>query len=57
MKTLFEQKIDEWNRTRGPKDPSFSFSFVGETSKEAELDVQTKFVMCLLDLDLNKMFN
>lgn len=57
MKTIFEKRIEEWNKNKPAKYPTFTFSFVGETSEEAELDVQTKLVMCLLDLDLNKIFN
>lgn len=52
----FEQTINEWNRTKPDKYPTFSYSFVGETSPEAELELQTKLVMALLDIDLLKIY-
>ena len=56
MKTEFERKIEEWNRTKPDKYPTFSFSFVGETSPEAELKLQTELVLALMDIDLQKIY-
>lgn len=55
-KTLFEMRIDKLNRERGPKEPKYSFGFVGETSPESELDVQTKFILALTDINALNMF-
>lgn len=56
MKTLFEQKIEEWNRIKPAKYPTFSFSFVGETSPAAELEVQTNIVFALMDIDIKRIY-
>lgn len=53
-KTLFEQRLEMLNRETKEKKlkrPEFAFSFVGETSKEAEIELQTKFVLALMDFN------
>lgn len=58
-KTLFEKRIEAINaehRNSGGKEPQFSFSFVGETSPEAELELQTKFILALIDINATKIF-
>lgn len=53
-KTLFEKRLEILNRETKEKNlnrPEFAFSFAGETSKEAELELQTKFVLALIDFD------
>lgn len=52
----FEQWFEDWNRTKPAKYPTVSFSFVGETSPEAEIEVQTKLVLALMDVDLQKVY-
>lgn len=59
LKTIFEQRIEAINaehKNSGGKEPQFGFSFVGETSPEAELQVQTKFILALLDINAMKIF-
>lgn len=59
MKTLFEQRIEAINlehKKAGDKEPQFGFKFVGETSPEAELEVQTKFLLALMDIDFLRAF-
>ena len=53
---LLDKKIEEWNRTKPDKYPTFSYSFVGETSKEAEIELQTKLVLALMDVHLQKIY-
>ena len=47
-KTVFEQRIEYMNAHRKKGEPLYAFSFVGETSPEAELELQTNFVLMLL---------
>ena len=59
MKTIFEEKIEAINlehKNAGAKEPQFTYSFVGETSPQAELEVQTKFLLMLMDVNLMKIF-
>ena len=59
MKTIFEEKIEAINlehKNAGGKEPQFTYSFVGETSPQAELEVQTKFLLMLMDVNLMKIF-
>lgn len=59
MKMLFEQKIEAINtehKNAGNKEPQFGFSFVGETSPEAELELQTKFILALININATKIF-
>lgn len=58
MKTLFEQKLEVINLEHiknGGREPIFGFSFVGETSPEAELDIQTKFLLALMDINVLRL--
>lgn len=59
MKTLFEKKIEAINlehKNAGGKEPQFVYSFVGETSPEAELEIQTKFLLMLIDINIMRIF-
>lgn len=58
-KTLFEKRINAINREikdSGKNEPLFGFNFVGETSPEAELEVQTKFLLALIDINAMRIF-
>lgn len=57
-KTLFEARLNalnEKNLKDNNKMPKFGFRFVGETSLEAELDLQAKFVLALIDINTLKI--
>ena len=58
MKTLFEKKIEAINleHKNAGKEPQFVYSFVGETSPEAELEIQTKFLLMLIDINIMRIF-
>lgn len=51
VKSLFEKRIIARNKTKAEKEPEFGFCFVGETSPEAELNVQAKFLIALMDIN------
>lgn len=51
VKSLFEKRIIARNKTKAAKEPEFGFCFVGETSPEAELNVQAKFLIALMDIN------
>ena len=58
-KTLFEQRIEAYNKNldlTNSDEPRFAIKFSGETSRALEIDVQTKFLMALMDLNTLRIF-
>ena len=59
MTMLFKQKIEAINlehKNAGGVEPQFTFSFVGESSKKAELELQTKMLLMLMNIDTMRIF-